>query len=430
MARRYGSPIAFLFSGFGWLTLASFTGLALLISMILGAPLPPWVRPMHVHASLVGGALQTAMGGFLAALSSPSPRHTTPHLHPAAWLALNGGTAIMVIAFGLRSSEGVGLAGLVVLVTSLWLMRALWIQSQHSPSSQRNRSYFTVCFVTLLASFMGGAVLAFSLVDQFHGYIRLAHIHLGLLGFFLLTTVGALHGLLPDILQTPLASPRLTRLVLIGMPLGVAGLIVGFLNGSVPIELGAGGFLFLTVILYALNQIRTWLASSHRNHAASDHLLIGTFFLLLTIILGILVGINNLSTPPLIPFGTLHLVAYTHMTMIGCIVNTAMGVLSHQIPLLLSTLRVASNKKRSPYQQRLAMIMDRWRAVQISSLNLGTMGLAVVAALTWNVPLSSTSVRVALWMSAGLLLVSFVLFLVKLAMAWGMQPDKPAPVSS
>jgi hypothetical protein len=430
MARRYGSPIAFLFSGFGWLTLASFTGLALLIGVILGAPLPPWVRPMHVHASLVGGALQTVIGGFLAALSSPSPRHATPYLHPAAWLALNGSTAIMVLAFGLRSPEGVGLAGFLVTVTSLWFARVLWIQSKHHSSQQPSRSYFVTCFFALLVSLVCGAVLAFSSVDQFHGYIRLAHIHLGLLGFFLLTTVGVLHGLLPETLQTPLASPGLTRLVLIGMPLGVTGLILGFLNGSVPIEVGAGGLLFLTAILYALNQIRTWLASSHRHHAASDHLLIGTFFLLLTIILGILVGLNNLSTPPVMPFGTLHVVAYTHMTMIGLVANTAMGVLSHQVPPLLSMLRIASNKKRGPYQQRLAAIMDRWRAVQISSLNLGTVGLAIVASLTWNLPLNSTTVRAAMWTSCGLILLSFILFLVKLAMAWGTRPDEPARASS
>ncbi|MFN3681350.1 MAG: hypothetical protein ACK4VP_04815, partial [Nitrospira sp.] len=371
MAPRYGSPIAFLFSGFGWLTLASLTGVALLISLILGVPLPPWVRPMHVHASLVGGALQTVIGGFLAALSSPAPRRTTSYHHPAAWLALNGGTATMVIAFWLHSPEVVGIAGLLVAGTSIWLTRVLWRQSKHHSSLQPSRSYFIICFCALIVSLLGGAILALSAFNQFRGYIRLAHIHLGLLGFFLLITVSTLLELLPEVLQTPPASPRLTRFVLIGMPLGVAGLIGGFLNSSVPIELATGGLLLVTGGLYALNQVRTWLASSHRNHATSDHFLIGTFFLLLTIILGVLVGINSLSTPPLMPFGTLHVVAYTHMTFIGFIVNTAMGFLCHQIPVLLAASRVSSNKKRAPYQQRLTTIMDRWRAVQIGSLNLG-----------------------------------------------------------
>ncbi len=32
----------------------------------------------------------------------------------------------------------------------------------------------------------------------------------------------------------------------------------------------------------------------------------------IVILLGILVGVNRLSSPPVMPFGTLHLIAYTH----------------------------------------------------------------------------------------------------------------------
>lgn len=431
MARRYDSSIVLLLVGFGWLTLASFIGLGTLIGLILGTPMPPWVRPAHVHASLIGGVLQMVLGGFLGIVSSPTAGRLFSHqTHPLTLLAMNGGTAAMLIGFWLRHSLVVGAAGLLVAGASLWIVRVLWTRSKHAPSANPGRPYYTVSFLALLGSLVCAGALSLSGFDRFHGYARLAHIHLGVLGFVVLSIVGAMHDILPRILHVPLAGPGLSRVMLVGMPLGVAGLIGGFLSSSVPIELAAGGLLLVTGGLYALNQIRTWLASPHRNHAASDHVLIGTFFLVLTTILGLLVGINSLSTPPVMPFGTLHVVAYTHMTFIGFIVNTAMGFLCHQIPFLLAANRVSSNKKRAPYQQRLTVIMDRWRAVQIGSLNLGTMGLAVVAALTWNVPLSSTSVRAAMWTSAGLLLVSVVLFLVKLAMAWGAHPDEPAHASS
>jgi hypothetical protein len=431
MARRYDSSIVLLLVGFGWLTLASFIGLGTLIGLILGTPMLPWVRPVHVHASLVGGVLQMVLGGFLAIVSPPTAGRLSSHqTYPLTLLAMNGGTAAMLVGFWLRRPIVVGAAGLLVAGASMRIIQILWTRSKHAPSANPGRLYYTVSFLALLSSLICAGALSLSVADRFHGYARLAHIHLGVLGFVVLIIVGAMHGFLPRILHAPLANPALSRIVLIGMPVGMAGLIGGFLNGSVPIELAAGGLLLVTGGLYVLNQIRTWLASPHRNHAASDHALIGTFFLVLTVILGLLMGINSLSTPPVMPIGTLHVVAYTHMTFIGLIVNTAMGFLCHQIPFLLAASRVSSNKKRSPYQQRLAVIMDRWRAVQIGSLNLGTMGLAVVAALTWNVPLSSTSVRVALWMSAGLLLVSFVLFLVKLAMAWGAHPDEPAHASS
>ncbi|MCP9447524.1 MAG: hypothetical protein NNA22_08145 [Nitrospira sp.] len=431
MVRRYDSSIVLLLAGFGWLTLASFIGLGALIGLILGTPMPPWVRPAHVHAALVGGVLQMVLGSFLAMVSSPTAGRLSSHqTHPLTLLAMNGGTAAMLVGFWLRHSPVVGTAGFLVAGASLWIVRVLWTQSKHAPSANPGRPYYTVSFLALLGSLVCAGALSLSGFDRFNGYARLAHIHLGVLGFVVLIIVGAMHDLLPRILHVPLASPGLSRVVLGGMPLGVAGLIGGFLNSSVPIELATGGLLLVTGGLYALNQVRTWLASPHRNHATSDHFLIGTFFLLLTIILGVLVGINSLSTPPVMPIGTLHVVAYTHMTFIGFIVNTAMGFLCHQIPVLLAASRVSSNKKRAPYQQRLTTIMDRWRAVQIGSLNLGAMGLAVAAALTWNVPLSSTSVRVVMWISAGLLLASFALFLVKLATAWGTTPDEPAHTSS
>jgi hypothetical protein len=172
------------------------------------------------------------------------------------------------------------------------------------------------------------------------------------------------------------------------------------------------------------------MASSHTGNAASDHLLIGAFFFLFTVVLGILVGINSLSNPPVMPFGTLHLVAYTHMTLLGCVLSSAMGFVSHQIPLLLSTNRVPSNKKRGPYHDRLVAIMDRWRAIQVGGLSLGTMGLGLLAALTWNVPLTSISIRTTTWICFGLLFSSMLLFSVKLAMALGLQPDDPSSTSS
>ena len=50
----------------GWLVLASILGLAILVGLVRGTPLPSWVRLVHVHAALVGGVAQMILGGFLA----------------------------------------------------------------------------------------------------------------------------------------------------------------------------------------------------------------------------------------------------------------------------------------------------------------------------------------------------------------------------
>ncbi|NJN69416.1 MAG: hypothetical protein HC801_03375 [Nitrospira sp.] len=171
------------------------------------------------------------------------------------------------------------------------------------------------------------------------------------------------------------------------------------------------------------NLFRTWLSSTHTGSAASDHLLVSTFFLLFTIVLGVFVGANHLSTSPVLPYGTLHLVAYTHMAFIGFIVNAIMGAFSYLIPLTLAAGRVTSHKKRCIYLDQLTSMMNRWGSAQIATLSLGTMGLGILATLTWNVPLSSISIQSAMWACLILLLTSFVLFSIKLSAIVAKQPE-------
>jgi cbb3-type cytochrome oxidase subunit 1 len=268
-----------------------------------------------------------------------------------------------------------------------------------------------------------GVAMAFRFMPEYYAHARLLHLHVILLGFVTMAMIGATHRLLPIILNAELYSPRLARLVTVALPAGFAILIGGFITSSLRLELAIGGLLVLSIGLYAYNLLRTWVGSGHPGNAASDHLLIATFFLVLMMIMGVLVGANFLPQLPVLTFGSLHLAAYTHMALIGFILQTVLGALSHGIPEILATSRIASRKKQGPYRDQLAAIMDRWRAVQLTGLSLGTMGLGVLAAMTWNFPLSSLSIQIATWVTVGLLLGSLTLFTAKLAWALGVRPS-------
>lgn len=426
MLRWHYPPVTFLLTGFTWIVLSSILGLAILIGLVRGTPLPPWVRLVHVHAALVGGIAQMILGGFLAfipplLMTGQKQRDS----HPVLFLTINAGAVGMLVGFWQHQYVVVGAAGFLVIGAFLWIAGDAWRQARQSLNSPPlNLWYYAVALLALFGGLACGETMALDLTQQSYAYVRLAHIHLNLLGFVTLAIIGTMHNLLPTVLNTPLSSQQLARIVLILMPLGVAVLIGGFMNSSVLIEMAAGGILFVGGTLYAVNLFRTWMASTHKGSAASDHLLIGTFFLLFTIILGVLVGTNRLSNPPLMPYGTLHLVAYTHMMLVGFVVNTIMGALSHLIPITLTVSRVPSNKKRGPYLDRLTTIMDRWRTAQISGLSLGTMGLALLASLTWNVPLSSPYIQVTTWSCFALLLGSLVFFCSKLAYAFATPPPE------
>ena len=425
MGRFTARPLTFLITGFGWLLLSSLVGLAILIGLVHGTPLPPWLRLVHVHAALIGGILQLMIGGLFASVSHTSKGDRTPSdSHPGLFVALNVAAVGLLVGFGFGNMKIVGAAGIVVIGAVASLAAVAWQYARQSLTQPAGRSWlYRFSLIALLGGLAIGVGMSFRLMPEFYAHARLLHLHLILLGFVTMAMIGATHRLLPTILNADLYSPPLARLVMGLLPAGFAILIGGFITSSLLLELVTGGLLVLSIGLYAYNLLRTWVGSGQPGNAASDHLMVATFFLVLMTITGVLVGANFLPQLPVLPFGSLHLAAYTHIAMIGFILQTVFGALSYGIPEMLATSRIASRKKQEPYREQLAAIMDRWRTVQLTGLSLGTMGFGVLAAMTWNFPLSSLSIQIATWVTVGLLLSSLTLFATKLAWAFGVRPS-------
>jgi hypothetical protein len=117
--------------------------------------------------------------------------------------------------------------------------------------------------------------------------------------------------------------------------------------------------------------------------------------------------------------------AYTHLAFLGFMLNTVCGAFSYALPSYLAATRVPSQKKRAAYRERLELAMNRWRLIQLAGLAFGPLGLTILAALTWNAPLGSISIRISTLVSAGLLLLGLAAFAAKLAWVVGLEPDEP-----
>jgi hypothetical protein len=189
------------------------------------------------------------------------------------------------------------------------------------------------------------------------------------------------------------------------------------------VEIAVGCLLVAGIALCTVHLIRTWLGAGSPGTAATDHLLIGAFFLVLASAAGLAMGANYLTTPPLLPIGSLHLVAYTHLAFIGFVTQVIFGCLSYVVPDLLAVARIQNHAKQAVYRGQLEAIMNRWRTVQLAGTSLGTMALSVLASLTWSQPLGSLGVQSTVWIAAGLLLASLTLFAAKLAWAVGLRPS-------
>jgi hypothetical protein len=426
MGRLTCRPLTFLITGFSWLLFSSLVGLAILIGLLHGTPLPLWLRQIHVHATLLGGILQLMIGGLLASLSTTSQSDRAPSdSHLGLFVALNAATVGLLIGFGLGNMKIVGAAGIVVIGAVASIATVAWQYARQSPTEPANLSWlYRFSLIALLGGLAIGVAMAFRFMPEYYAHARLLHLHLILLGFVTTAMIGATHRLLPVILNAELYSARLARLVMGLLPAGFVILIGGFITSSLRLELVIGVLIVLSISIYAYNLLRTWVDSGHPGNASSDHLLVATFFLVLMMIMGVLVGANFLSQRPVLPFGSLHLAAYTHLALLGFILQTIFGALSYGIPEMLATSRIASRKKQGPYRDQLAAIMDRWRAVQLTGLSMGTMGFGVLATMTWNFPLSSLSIQIATWVTVGLLLSSLTLFTAKLAWAFGVRPPE------
>ena len=420
------TPLTFLLTGFAWLLLSALLAIATLIGMVKGTPLPSWWKTIHVHGALVGGLLQLVIGGFFLSLARSSElKDAYSESRPRLFLTLNVAAVALLVGFWLGQMMLVGLAGLVLIGVVLSLLQTLWPHVQEDLNRPAGAGWiYRAALIALLIGLAIGVAMAFRLFQTYYGHARLLHIHLIVLGFLTVTFVVALHQLIPAVVQKELANLQVARLAIWSLPIGFAVLLAGFVTSSVSFEIAVGSVLLLGVGICTFNLIITWVRSGLPGNAASDHLLIGVFFLLLATFTGLAMGANYLQNPPFLPIGSLHLVAYTHLAFIGFMVQSTCGALSYSLPIVLALSRVPNSKKREPYRAQLEAIMNRWRTVQLGAMSFGTMGLLVLATLTWSLSLGSLYVQGAVWITAGLLLLSLALFTAKLAWAVGLHPTQ------
>ena len=420
-AASLGTPLNFLLTGFTWLIASLLPGMALILGLVYGTPLPRWLKPLHVHGALVGGILQLALGGLLVFIAySSDSRDASTQPRRGLFLTWNAGTAALLTGFWLENMPIVGFAGLVLTASVLSLSKTAWIRFGNATVVG---GMYRLALVALLGGLAAGLAMAFRLTGGYYAHARLAHIHLIVSGCVTLVFIAGCYQLLPLLLGTPPAVMSMARFVLWSLPIWFAVLLGGFLASAVWLQLAVGWLLLISIAIIFFYLLTAWLKAGSPGTAAADHLLIGAFFLLLATGAGRAMGINDLGNPPFLPIGSLHMVAYTHLALIGFITQMICGSLSYVVPDLLATTRVQNHSRQQTYRMQLDGIMNRWRPVQLAGLSLGTIALSILASLTWSVPLGSAYVQSAAWISTGLLLASLTLFAVKLARAVSLQPS-------
>lgn len=420
-------PPLFLMTALFWLLLSVLLGLYMLGAKAAGWAIIPQLRVMHVHMALVGGVAQMIFGALLTfippLLMVPFEPKKTRFLQ---YLLLNGGTLGMLAGFGTANLRVVGYAGTAVALAFLLLLTDTIEMVRRSLSKTGlNLWFYGIAVLALLGGIGLGATIAFgAFTPETVNLARLSHLHLNLIGFVTLTIVGTMQNMFPTVTSARLYSDRLALTAFLTMPVGALGLVGGFILVHTGLLLAAGCVLLLGACAYGWNILRTWLAAESRFSLPILHLLCGTGWLILTITAGIWIAWNDRVTPPVFPIGTAHLMGYSHMALVGFILQTIMGALSHLLPVILTLNRVKSQKKRRPYLDELTGLVERGKWIQLAALNLGTAGLVGWGLFTGLFGLQAGPTLVVLWTSAGLLLTAAGIFMGKVGLLLASRPQE------
>jgi hypothetical protein len=426
MFEKFRPPL-FLVTALLWLATSVLLGLYVWIAKETDWPTVTPLRVMHVHMALVGGVAQMIFGALLTFIP---PLLMVPFEEKKSrgvqYFLLNGGTFGMLVGFGVSdltivgfSGAAVGLAFLMLLSETLTMVRK---------SVQRTGLNLWFYGLAVLALFVGiglAELIAFgAFTPDRINLARLAHLHLNLMGFVILTIVGTMHNLFPTVAGTHLYSSRLAIVAFVALPLGVFALVSGFIIAEPLFQVIAGLVLFVGVICYGWNILRTWLAAETRLSLPVLHLLGATGWLILTVAGGIFLSWNNRADLPTYPIGTAHLLGYSHMALVGFILQTIMGALSHLLPVILMLNRVKSQKKRRPYLDTLTGLIEQGKWIQLLALNLGTAGMMWWGLSAGLFGLQAGRTVAVLWTAAALLLVGLGLFVGKVIRLLASRPEE------
>ncbi len=367
----FTTPLPYLITALGYLGAAVLWGvIPLLVPEALSGFRGRW---LHVHLAVAGGALQIILGAmlfFLPALLRLLPY--SPDRLRGFYIGLN--LALILLFAGVLTESGIlARFGNLLLLLGVMIFGRLLLQGirRSLGRADLNAWYYGSAMVAFLVGsaladgLLGGPLQA--LFDR--ASLRLAHLHVMLLGFVGLTAAGTLHNLFPTVLGKPLWSKRLIPWQIVLHGAGVVAMVLGLLA---PAAAGAtifGGIaLLLAFALLTLNLWATALPTLVRAPIAAFHLLLATLWLTVTAWLGLMAGV--------LPGGAISLPIFAHIGMVGFLLQIIMGGACYLLPVMLA---LSASRRQFEHRTTWIAALNRGGLAQCLLLNLGVLALLLHA---------------------------------------------------
>jgi nitrite reductase (NO-forming) len=349
---------------------------------------------LALHLVLLGAATNAIVvwsEHFAAALLRTPP--ASEATATARALALN--TGIVAVLGGVHTGRsalaaaGACLAGVVVLSHAIAL--AIWIGRALPARLGGTIWYYGAAAAALLAGMGFGLWLAGGVVGsaEAYGALRLAHVHLNVLGWVGLAVVGTQFTLWPTVLRTRMV-PGLELAVRWSLPPLAAGLVVaaaGLATQQRPVAL-AGLVVYGAGLAFALVPfVRT--ALRRPPHTAASWML-GTGMAWLVV--AVVADVGALAASQRVVDLDGHLPRLVPVVVAGFALQTLTGALTYLLPVVFG--------RGAWGNRRLTAILELGWPLRVAAVNLGVLALVVAPA--------GGAVAAAGWWLAGVGLGSFV----------------------
>lgn len=370
-------------------TLYLIVAAALALALSAGLPLPggpgAWRWPV-VHLAFVGGATQLIVGAmaFFAAtllLTDAPPRWLTR----AQWALVNAG-ALALAGSALLGWPWLGAAGGVAVLAALALLLAALrlLQRRSLAAPDVTLRYYRTAIAFLMAGALLGILMLLGLSDALlpRARVRLAHMHLNLLGWITLSIVGTMRLFFGTTLGRPAGRLNPPWAEYWPLTLGTVAQALGWLTGAMAI-VGVGSLVQLAgVLAHGGAIVRQWRAHREPLPLAAGHLLAATFWLLGMMFGALLAGVIRADG-----FQAADWTAMVALAgFVGFIGQTILGAWTHLFPVVVSLPSAPPPMREAPLQPRLRAIFAGQRKAQLALANLGAAGIVLGAGLAPPAP--------------------------------------------
>lgn len=348
--------------------------------------LTAWHWPL-LHLMVVGGVTQLIVGAmtfFAVTLlrTEPPPAGLTR----GQWLLVNGGA--LGLAGGVLTGQPLlAVAGGLAILATLGLLAATLrlLRRRSLMAPDPTLRYYAAAIGCLLA----GAILGIAMLLGWSnagllallppaGQMRLAHLHLNLNGWVMLTIVGTMRFFFPTVLGAPARFLNPAWLEERPLVAGVALSALGWLAG-IELLVGAGAALQLVgTLAYVVAIARQWRAHTGPLSLAARHLLAGTLWLALLMLAAVLATGLRPVDPALA--GALARAVGT-ASLLGFIGQTVLGAWTHLFSVVAALPAAPLATPLAPLRPRLRGILHGQAGPQLALANLGTGGVVAGQAL-------------------------------------------------